>query len=321
MNKICSVKNLFLILDNMACEMTGTSFDKIRKDYETSLVLLQKHRYEAEKQEKVRLDKIKEYRIQQMIIMEKQKDADPGNELPTTSKPKESSTETEESDDPSSEEDEPMPITPITKTVKKTVLSPSARASDENNKTEKKDNGKQKKRKMDQNIPLTPKIANPVSKVAYGDISDGPSSEEDEPMSTTPITKMVKKTVLSPSAGASDENNKTEKKDNGKQKKRKMDQNIPLTPKIANPVSKVAHGDIISVILKRLDSIEKRLNDPVIIDEPAEANNSTSSSVNTVPSIPLQRTTFGALKLSWIPQLFTKLNAIHADIVSNHTNE
>ena len=231
----------------MACEMTDTSFDKIRKDYETSLVLLQKHRYEAEKQEKVRLDKIKEYRIQQMIIMEQQKDADPGNELPTTSKLKESSTETEE--------------------------------------------------------------------------SDVPSSEEDEPMSITPITRMVKKTVLSSSARATGENNKTEKKDAGKQKKRKMNQNMPLTPKVANPVSKVAHGDIISVILKRLDSIEKRLNDPVIIDEQAEANNATSSSVNTVPSTPSQRTTFAALKLSWIPQLFTKLNAIHADIVSSHTNE
>ena len=218
----------------MAAEMTRSRLDKIRKDYETSLVLLQKHRCEAERQEKDSLDKIKEYRIQQMISIEKQKDAEPDSELPTSSKTKESSTESEE--------------------------------------------------------------------------SDGSSSEEDETMSTTPITKMVKKTVLSPSTS-------------GNQKKRKMDQNIPLTPKIANPVPKVAHGDIIFAILKRLDSIEKRLNDPVTIDEPAEANNATSSAVNTVPSTPSQRTTFAALKLSWIPQLFTKLNAIHAYIVSSHTNE
>ena len=47
----------------MAAEMTRSRLDKIRKDYETSLVLLQKHRCEAERQEKDRLDKIKEYRI------------------------------------------------------------------------------------------------------------------------------------------------------------------------------------------------------------------------------------------------------------------
>ena len=72
----------------MSAEMTQSRLDKIRKDYETSVVLLKKHRYEAERQEKDRLNKIKEYRIQQMISTEKQKDAEPGGELPTSSKTK-----------------------------------------------------------------------------------------------------------------------------------------------------------------------------------------------------------------------------------------
>ena len=58
----------------MAAEMTNSRLDKIRNDYETSLVRLQKHRHEAELREKERLDKIKEYRVKQMIIAEKVKD-------------------------------------------------------------------------------------------------------------------------------------------------------------------------------------------------------------------------------------------------------
>ena len=57
----------------MSVKMTQSRLDKIRKDYETSVVLLKKDR----------LDKIKEYRIQQMISTEKQKDAEPDGELST----------------------------------------------------------------------------------------------------------------------------------------------------------------------------------------------------------------------------------------------
>ena len=229
----------------MAAEITTKArLDKIRNDYETNMALLQKHRYEAEQREKDRVDKIKEFRIQQMISMEKQKHAESDNKLPTSSKSKESSSETERNSDSNSEEEEITPITPLTKIVKKTVLSSSIKASDENEKTEKKDNGKHKKRKMDSTISLTPKIA-------------------------------------------------------------KLDPNK-------------SHADILSEVLILLDSIEKRLNDPISTDEVSEANNATSSAVNTVPSIPSQRNTLTALKLSWIPQLFTKLNAIHAEVVSNN---
>ena len=44
----------------MAAEITTKArLDKIRNDYETNMALLQKHRYEAEQQEKDRADKIK----------------------------------------------------------------------------------------------------------------------------------------------------------------------------------------------------------------------------------------------------------------------
>ena len=45
--------------------------DEIRNDYENTLMLLQKRRHEAETHEKDSLDKLKEYRIKQMIISEK----------------------------------------------------------------------------------------------------------------------------------------------------------------------------------------------------------------------------------------------------------
>ena len=103
-----------------------------------------------------------------------------------------------------------------------------------------------------------------------------------------------------------------------------MDRDIPPKPKIVKPHHKTTHQEIIHQILKRLDNIEKRLN-YATNDETTEApNNVTSGSLNTVPEIPPQRTTFAALKCSWIPQIFTKLNAMHADIQSistSHTNE
>ena len=62
----------------MSAKMTQSRLDKIRKDYETSVILLKKDR----------LGKIKEYRNQQMISTEKQKDAEPDGELSTSSKTK-----------------------------------------------------------------------------------------------------------------------------------------------------------------------------------------------------------------------------------------
>ena len=96
----------------MAAEMTEQSrMDKIRNDYENTLMLLQKCRHEAETHEKDRLDKLKEYRIKQMIISEKKNDLNPDDQMPTSSKnnmnkTNESSSENEETSSSSSEEDE-----------------------------------------------------------------------------------------------------------------------------------------------------------------------------------------------------------------------
>ena len=123
--------------------MLKTKMERIRDDYQVSLIRLQERRHESETREKQRIDEIKQYRIQKMIDHEKTENTNraiidagkvPDDQTPTTSKQNDEETnESTENQNSSSSEDDETISAPNTKIIVQkdtNSISPSTEESD-----------------------------------------------------------------------------------------------------------------------------------------------------------------------------------------------